>query len=307
MRLIVHIGYNKTGTSSIQSYCLRNAEALRRDGLCYPKIGTHGNGGHHAVSKLLTGMPSNKVVNTPIDLLNRIREEFEESACETLLLSSEHLVLANSQNIKAVRDAFRKEFGMDECKIVVYLRRHDLWFESLFNQAVKNIDSPPWSLDIKDYIIQLLGSKGNMPQYHMVLERWAKEFGLESIIVRPFEFSQFKNGNLLNDFFENAFPQHEVKEDAVSMRANLSVPPENLYMIGLLRRWPKSPERDAAIGRILRAPSATGTASSENFCTLTANQRKSIVEFFTPEYTNIARRFMNRTDGRLFLEEVKKT
>ncbi len=304
MRLIIHIGYNKTGTSSIQSYCYKNAVALQSDGLCYPKTGTHDNA-HYAISKLFLGAPSNEQVDAPIDLLNKIKTEFDASSCNSLLLSSEYLVLANAEKIQTIKDAFQEALDIKEYKIVVYLRRHDLWFESLFNQAVKNIDAPPWELDIKDYIIHSLGGVGNIPHYFTVLQRWAKIFGPESIIVRPFEDAQFKGGNLLNDFFEYTFPQHKVKADASSIRTNLSVSPENLYMIGILRRWPKSPERDVAISGMLNAPKSSIAGFPQDFGILTARQRKSIIRFFKPEYSKIARRFMNRTDGKLFIDEIK--
>jgi hypothetical protein len=301
MRLIIHIGYNQTGTQSIQSYCVNNSEALQRDGLCYPKAGIHNNA-HRAVSKLFVGAPSSAVVDAPKDLLPRINQEFAESGCGDLLLSSEHLVLASPGHIKAMHDAFQNDFGMEECRIIVYLRRHDLWFESLFNQAVQNVDSPPWELDIKDYIIQLLGGGGNMPHYLTVLDRWATEFGQESIVVRPFENGQFKRGNLVCDFFDSVFPRHEVKAEAVDITENLSVSPEKLYLIGLLRRWPKSPQRDAAIGELQKAPDGSGTVIPENFGVLTEKQRSSIIQFFKPEYAIIARRFLSRSGGRLFFD-----
>jgi len=303
MRLIVHIGYNKTGTSSIQSYCFEHAEALRRDGLCYSTIGTHDNA-HYVVSKLFIGAPSSEAVNTPPDLMERFREDFERSGCESLLLSSEYLVLANHIHIQAIRDALYKYFQVDECKIVVYLRRHDLWFESLFNQAVKNVDSPPWELDIKDYVIQSLGGAGNRPHYFTVLEHWAKEFGKDAMIVRPFETAQFVGGSLISDFFAHAFPQHKAGFETSDIRTNVSVSPNKLYMIGLLRRWPKSPERDTAINKMLNAPDTSETAFPADFGVLTKKQRRGIVRFFEPEYARIAKKYLKRSNGKLFMEEV---
>ena len=39
MRLVLHVGFPKTGTSSIQSYCTQNQEALKAQGVLYAKTG----------------------------------------------------------------------------------------------------------------------------------------------------------------------------------------------------------------------------------------------------------------------------
>lgn len=41
MAIYLHIGLNKTGTSSLQKDCERHRELLGRNGLAYPAIGIH--------------------------------------------------------------------------------------------------------------------------------------------------------------------------------------------------------------------------------------------------------------------------
>ena len=49
MNIVIHIGINKTGTSSLQFACSENHETLSASGILYPKIG-QGYSAHHGVA-----------------------------------------------------------------------------------------------------------------------------------------------------------------------------------------------------------------------------------------------------------------
>jgi hypothetical protein len=303
MRVIVHIGYKNVGSSLIQAYCFNNAVTLRQAGLFYPLVGTHENT-HHPFSKLVIGKPAGDKVVVPPGLMSALREEMTSCDCEQVLISSEYLVQAGSRQIKNIRNLLVKDLGATKFVIIVYLQRHDLWFESLFKDAVMTTDSPPWDLDIKDFTIHALGRFSHVSRYDVVLDRWAKVFGVGSIVARPFEQGQFVGGGLLTDFFAHVFPQHKIDGEPEGIGGNISISDQRLYTVGLLRRWPASPRRERAIAEILNGPEPSVSILPTQFAEFTVSQRRSLIESYKLDYAIVNKKFLNRLDGRLFLERV---
>ena len=63
MRLLLHIGTHKTGTTSIQKFCAGNRARLRGQGLWYPDydlIGKEGHYAHHHLAHALAGLPTSR-------------------------------------------------------------------------------------------------------------------------------------------------------------------------------------------------------------------------------------------------------
>ncbi len=298
MEMIIHLGYNKTGTSTIQSYCHRNFEILKEEGLYYPKTGIYDHA-HYGITKFFLNQPNSENILIKEDFLEQLKSEILDSSCNKILLSSEYFILANPTQIKNFREFLLHEIKPESIKLIVYLRRHDTWFESLFNQAVKTMDSYPFKLDIRDYILYALSWPAC--NYYKVLTKWANIFGDESIIIRPFEKSQLFNGDVLHDFFKYVHPSHKVITDSSEIK-NPSLSHQKLYLIGLLRKFPHSKERDAAIGNILRMPEAEIEIISSRFAKLDRDERKSIVKIFKNVYEKIEKRFLN--NKKLFIEDL---
>ena len=53
MKILLHIGRHKTGTTSIQHYFLEKGEVLEEAGYYYSREATHERGGHHKYAELL--------------------------------------------------------------------------------------------------------------------------------------------------------------------------------------------------------------------------------------------------------------
>ena len=49
--LILHIGWSKSGTSSLQQYLAKHRRDLAADGICYPKTGARRGYGHHDLAE----------------------------------------------------------------------------------------------------------------------------------------------------------------------------------------------------------------------------------------------------------------
>ncbi|MCH9048783.1 MAG: hypothetical protein IH836_07600 [Proteobacteria bacterium] len=99
--------------------------------------------------------------------------------------------------IREKRDAILRTHNLlksfDEVKIVCYVRRQDLWFESIYNERVKQYKHG--GMSFKEFL-------AGIQERHFAeqLDLWAEFVGQQNIIVRPYEKSQLCNGNVVDDF-----------------------------------------------------------------------------------------------------------
>jgi len=130
-RIIFHIGTHKTATTTIQRTLSRNRETLRRQGVLYPildrSFAPHPDK-HLGLFKALLDVEA--AVLAERDLL---LESFENSGCETLLLSEEHLSWMDPENLRPL-EHFAADYRVEA---VCLLRRQDIFLESMWNQITK--------------------------------------------------------------------------------------------------------------------------------------------------------------------------
>ncbi len=192
MRLIIHTGWHKTGTSSLQGFCEENRERLAEIGLLYPRSGI-GNiefksvdtafCGHRKFSAVLAA--PNSVSATA--LLENIKDEAEQSNCSSVLISSETLSAAD-QRISELLPASLARF-FDEVKILSYVRRQDDWAESFYREILC------WSgqkikFDFNNFCSGFLKPWLDYPERLAV---WERLFGAENLIVKSYNDRTYPN------------------------------------------------------------------------------------------------------------------
>jgi hypothetical protein len=302
MEIIFHIGYNKTGTSSIQSFFAGQRSEALEAGLLYPETGCFNNA-HYGFSDFFVKQPSVLSDELRKNLMSNLVNEVKKTNPRKILLSSEYFTLAGPVATAKIKESFDECFKQPKYLVVVYLRRHDLWFESLFNQAVKTVDQPQWGLNIEDFVLCSLGLPAT--SYLTQLRKWAKVFGKKNLIVRPFETAQFNQGDLLIDFISRITPGMSIPANLSPYKENTSISLNQLYQIGLLRRMQPGIDVELEIARILSMPAGVGEKPCPvGFGKLTITQRRSLVNLFGQEYTLIAKNFLARKSGKLFHERV---
>ena len=123
MKLILHFGIHRTGSTSIQNTLAVNQECLGGRGFLYPNI--EGRASHQ---RLPWRLKSNNIL--PKDVVSEINAQITTDT-HTIILSSEDFCLLKSPR-------FFHELGKYyELNAVVYLRRQDLWLESWYNQHIR--------------------------------------------------------------------------------------------------------------------------------------------------------------------------
>lgn len=305
-KITLHIGYNKTGSSAIQSYCNQNRESLMKAGVCYPRAGIL-DSAHYGISEYFIGHPVKTGVHSEREFLATLKQEISGCGCNNVILSSEYFTIANPDHITRLKATLQEIAPEYQVQAIIYLRRHDLWFESLFNQAEKTAPSPPWEMDIRDYVLHILGTASPECSYLRVINRWAGVCGDGSIIVRPFEAGQFTGGTLITDFFHALGVKLPDDADIATGKHNESLSREVLYAIGAVKRSLSKAAVMELMPHLVRSAGAgSDSIVPADYGTLNNAHRHSIYMFFLPEYNAIARRFMGRTQGGLFIDVPKR-
>jgi len=213
MKLTIHIGTTKTGSTSIQEFLAKNRETLLAQDVLYPmKLGPQ----HHVkatVAALSYGKSPDLLKFCKIDT-DEAHDEFRAQTSQALaqqiaqnptvkhvVISSEHLHsrCVAPQDIQRFRDLFCQ--GFNKIEVIVYVRPQIDHMASLFSTNLRH----GFSGSIDDHIAAMLGPN-NAAYFDLqaVITRWSAIFGRDAVIVRPFAAVDRKNGGAVKDFCQVA-------------------------------------------------------------------------------------------------------
>ena len=110
MRILLHLGQSKTGTSAIQTFLTLNRSSLGKAGVLYPSVKIGGMsidmGSHNAVADSLVGMSRFPHLNSD-QYFSQFFKEVKRIDAKLLILSAEHF-FAGEPRVWAV--ANREEY-----------------------------------------------------------------------------------------------------------------------------------------------------------------------------------------------------
>jgi hypothetical protein len=200
-RIVLHIGVEKTGTTTIQDFSARNADQLWKRGVLYPSGFGPNN---HVALVAATGSydsirhlgpteawrePGDQV-RFRSDVDRRLRAVVRRAGRRTMLLSSEHMSSRLGEpQIAALRDMLAPL--TEAIDVVVYLRRQDDVLLSLLSSHIKSGGTS--GIDRLSGISWL--------DYDERLAKWERVFGPRHLAVRRYPP---ENGSLIEDFLAAA-------------------------------------------------------------------------------------------------------
>lgn len=300
--IFLHIGTNKTGTTAVQHFFHQQRGALKEYGVLYPA--TACNGIAHYALGIALGFGHNKKSNINMQeaelqsLKEELKTEIEQTAARYVLFSAE-----NFFGIPSSIQPVQSFFADYDVRVVIYLRRHDSWWESAYNQAVKMTKKPHWDPGLESYIRYWRKKNPNYGNYRALVDQWADAFGKENIIVRPYEPQQ-NQPNIVSDFLSAiGMPSLIQQLDFLPERKNESLPFFTLSLIDIYKRANVAPEiRSNLIKHAMSVSedSAQTSISSPTF-------RRRLVDENMQDYVYIAKEYLGREDGRLFYEPLPDT
>lgn len=204
MHCWLHIGTQKTGTTSLQHYLAANRERLLERGFLYPSspggvnhVGMTAYSRDEAKIDLIRkrcGIESSADVNAYRRRLSReLNDEIENCRPAAVILSNEHLSarVRSSVEIRRVEELCRS--FAERVTIVVYLRNQIDYLVSWYNTLVKAGNSKSFDgLGVRRIERQV--------DYARMLAPWARVFGVENMQARRFESQDMKGGDIVEDF-----------------------------------------------------------------------------------------------------------
>ncbi len=318
-RIIVHIGMPKTGTSSIQNFLFDNAEKLRQYGYCYPDFLKEMNEAGYVMAARPVERSKNGLAaiilrewEVQTDCKNKFAEAWNSLETKIVSYLKRYHVIISCEEIWIRKNCFEllswlKHITPNIC-VVVYLRRQDLAMEAMWNQDIKRYR----------YLGKTLAQCLEGPEKEWMeervlgyLEKLTKVqdiVSMDNMIVRIYESQQMyqMSGDVIDDFlYTLGIPISDgewIKRNPSNERLNGSLLNIKKTMNECLagREWFSGIIEEY----VLKAASELNFPN-EKEAYFSLEERKRFIESYAEENSEIAKKFLKRSDGRLFYDEVK--
>ena len=203
--LILHIGCEKTGTTSIQQFLAREREDLMSAGVLFPVVPAGGAAepNHKMLTLCVRSSNVDDLRATVPDVDKKIADfevefadEIAKSGCNTVVLSNEHCSsrLVQIEEIRALKSLLEK--FAETIEIIVYIRRQDKMVQSLYSTYIKSGGTEKFKFpeNINDPMLN----------YQLLLDRWSEVFGWRQLLVRSYDDVMSDRGDVVRDFLLTA-------------------------------------------------------------------------------------------------------
>jgi len=213
-KIIIHVGFHKTGSSSIQHFFRDVLKKNKTNKLAYPKFYNKFTGNYsynhstalfsiysskwreyHINKKLKLSAINLEKLNQ--DYKDQFRKFLNECAADTIVLSGEDLSILPKQELKNLLEDLRSNFnnGNFECKVIAYTRHPLRLFISEVQQSVKGGLSLDQAINVRLRNASIL--------FLNKLESLKDVFG-DGLEIFEFENAVTYSGGLVKHFIDNA-------------------------------------------------------------------------------------------------------
>jgi hypothetical protein len=270
MKILIHAGIHRTGTSSLQRFLHQNREILARHNITYPGTEIH----HQKTAWALKRNPSDYKV------INQLLENHGDS--KLCVLSGEDFCIHTDLSWLA------ELASKHDVHALFYLRRQDHWVMSWYNQHIKWPFDRAKSRMSKDEFLASIDDFYWL-DFHTMLLRWSTLIGKDKLSVAVIEPGQVED--VTSDFVQRAgLPSAELMP--IERRDNDSLPVHVLEVarqLGLFELPPKAR---------IRVISALTRGLSDKACPertiLSPEERTKILLKFEHSNRNVAKEFLSR-------------
>ena len=269
-KAIVHIGFNKCGSSAIQTWLAENSGALAAQGIGYtktdPRPRPHCTNpqflvlAHSEAGVTMRPRPNAQMLGVVAGdrvSQDRVARAFEgdyvawlkDTSHHTYVISSEHLGIGpESPGVAAALDQWtRRTIG--PTGFVAYLRRPAAWIVSAFGHRMrKKLDD----LSLDDFALRV----SPIPMLS-ALRTWVKAVGSDRLDLRLFDEDWLHSDGLIPDFAQVVGADRSALAKG-SQRINTSFRETAFPLGGLFRARPKRPRISPAVLDRVHAANAEG-------------------------------------------------
>ena len=286
MDCVVHIGAEKTGSTSIQFFMSENRGELPALGFWYPRTFIGPRGRQH--SELVRAM-TNESVEDDGSFAAEMRAA-EAAGARTAIISSEHL---HSGFIEPVHAERLRTFLMryfERIRIVYYARRQDLTVASLHSGALKNL-----RLTERDATQASAWRPVRYFDHLAIADYWSTAFDRHALICRVFDPARLIEGDVVADLCTaiglerppgatavRRNPSYTLEGMAAMIRLNETVTKEN--ETNSCRRVRRAVIRAARFGEGTRVPTMTRAMAMEFYSRFADSNRVFFETYVDPAY-----------------------
>ncbi len=218
MKILLHVGQSKTGTSAIQAYLTLNRAQLHDRGVLYPSVTIGGFkvdlGSHNAVADSLTGVARYPGL-TAEEYFTQFYHEAERIDAGLMILSAEHFFggeprIWDVQNDAEYFDRYRCKlealYGFlkgHEVEILAYLRPQVDWLASAISQTIRTErlirEQPIYRNDR-----QFFEMAKPVLRYADLIQLWIECLHPKNVAVVPYERKNLHKGSSIADFLSRS-------------------------------------------------------------------------------------------------------
>lgn len=307
MKIFLHIGTPKTGTTSIQRFFMENRDRLADNGMFYPESIMDQNGNHTKLAAYSHDNDRTTPLKIEFDISDNYKiqafrrkvfreldTEFARHKPESVFMSNEHLsLMPNRSEIERLRNllnAFSKDIT-----VIIYLRKQMEQHVALHATRVVRGESK-YSMELDSKI-----KEHRFYDYLGCIDTWADYFGKNNIIVRPFERKQLKDGDVVKDCLDILDVEGKF---SFTKERNIRPSVECIRFLELINEHlPRFQGASLApyhrdVGDLVKAITDGAPYREPGI-----NEFQSL---FNDQNAEIARKYLGRDDGILFMKDTEK-
>ena len=192
MKITVHIGSTKTGSSALQMHLYSARSALEDVGVCYPDMGVKSNAHHVLFASAHPGAwgMHRDVLSAKEDerfqyfvkTFSSILDYAERKNIGHLVLSSEYWWTLLPPRF---HELVKLQFIEHDVRLVTCVRRQDRWLEASYLQDVKSGEDKPFDA----WLAARIGDQSmGGANYLKILNHWTETLLPVETVVIPYEF-----------------------------------------------------------------------------------------------------------------------
>lgn len=298
VQVYIHIGRPKTGSTALQKYFTKHRKLFVSHGYLYPLAGAYRDAHDVLALSLLKKVPD-ALEHIPcyhVDrIFNELRNEIARTQPKVLIISSELLSLLTVPNHALACQSLYNLFEGHDVKIVTYYRSQCDSIESGYSQEIKNYNmSRP--IHFCDFLELYL--KRKTLDYLWSTNQWGHVFGIENVIVRPFERCQLIGENIVDDF-SSIVGVSRIVGKGNNKEENIGLTCQRIDMMNRLAILPFSDYARKVISSFIQnCPSLPDESVKYSF--IDSRIREQLLEEYKETNREVAEKFVGRTDGVLF-------
>jgi len=278
MRLIIHGGIHRTGTTTLQRHLAQGRAELRGQGIVYPfEAANH--------QRLAWDLFAGRV--TPEELIVQLKSE-SDASCHSMILSAEDFCVHKNLNwLSRLHDEF-------EISAHFFLRRQDIWLMSWYNQHVK------WPFDRRksrmsaDEFLETIDDYYWL-DFYWLAENWAQVLGRPNVRLHVLE-----NGGDVVEEFCRAHGIDLSKLEPSGAAENSSLPPQILEFIRHFGIHSLGANERIRFLTAIRKVCQERQFTPSNVYSPAI--RNLILARYSQSNSQTAQTYFNRSDGKLFAE-----